>query len=474
MLKDYFVPTKKNKKKPYLLRKIAVVAYTILLLIVNYAGGILGIEQAYASTISPANVIALTNQERQAAGLPALSNNAQLASAALAKANDMFAKQYWDHFGPNGETPWQFIKAAGYNYVYAGENLGKGFRTTEGLVEAWMASPTHRDNILSPNYKDIGIAVVEGVLLDKQTILVVQMFGNLTSSVQGSTAPTPAPTPAPEPTPKPTTPKVVTGTERVITPKEQGEIRSIRITSPAMGETVTDPSINIKGETTNTSGEYTVGILENNELVGSTTASGNNWEFSKDSDWSEGEHKIIANIQGSDVKSEESSFIVDSKPPLVVKESVKVHRLVNEYKLSFDIEGDWVKADVIVGSDILPITGFDDKESVSINIPKEKDTTFVEIIVSDNVGNSSTLDISEYFQEEEKETLKIIPTMGLSVKDGINIGLVLFVFVLLCVQIVWYIRKGKIKEATGDIFTVGVWWLVIAVAIFNGFSGVIT
>ena len=102
MLKDFFVPTNKNKKKPYLLRKIAIVVYTVLLLVVNYAGGILGIDQAYASTISPANVIALTNQERQAVGLPALSNNAQLASAALAKANDMFAKQYWDHFGPNG------------------------------------------------------------------------------------------------------------------------------------------------------------------------------------------------------------------------------------------------------------------------------------------------------------------------------------------------------------------------------------
>lgn len=64
--------------------------------------------------------------------------------------------------------------------------------------------------------------------------------------------------------------------------------------------------------------------------------------------------------------------------------------------------------------------------------------------------------------------------MGLSVKDSINIGLVLFVFILLFVQIVWYLKRGKIKEATGDIFTVGVWWLVIAVAIFNGFSGVIT
>ena len=47
-----------------------------------------------------------------------------------------------------------------------------------------MASPTHRDNILSQTTRSIGVAVVEGVLLEKQTILVVQMFGNLTTSVQ--------------------------------------------------------------------------------------------------------------------------------------------------------------------------------------------------------------------------------------------------------------------------------------------------
>ncbi len=51
-----------------------------------------------------------------------------------------------------------------------------------------MASPTHRDNVLSQKYKDIGVAIKTGVLLGKETTLVVQMFGNLTSEVQGSTS----------------------------------------------------------------------------------------------------------------------------------------------------------------------------------------------------------------------------------------------------------------------------------------------
>lgn len=185
MIKNYFIPTEHNNNKPYLLRKIAIVGYSILLILVNTMGGFLGIEEAYASTITPGNIISLTNKERTAGGLGTLTNNSKLASAALAKANDMLAKQYWDHFGPNGETPWQFIRASGYAYVFAGENLAKGFRTSEGVVEAWMASPTHRANIMSGNYRDIGVAVVEGELLGKQTILVVQMFGNLNKFCAG-------------------------------------------------------------------------------------------------------------------------------------------------------------------------------------------------------------------------------------------------------------------------------------------------
>ena len=175
-LTNLFIPTEENKFKPYLLRKVAIIVYSFILVFVNVAGGFLNIGGVQASSITTENIINLTNQERVAWGLNTLTSNPQLSAAALAKANDMFEKQYWDHFGPNGESPWQFIRGAGYSYVYAGENLAKGFRTAEGIHEAWMASPTHKANIISGNYKEIGVAVVEGVLLGKQTVLVVQMF----------------------------------------------------------------------------------------------------------------------------------------------------------------------------------------------------------------------------------------------------------------------------------------------------------
>lgn len=465
MIKNFFIPTKKNNNKPYLLRKTAIVAYSILLLLVNSLGTVLGIDKVYASTINQANIVSLTNQERKAIGIQPLTVDARLSNAALAKANNMLEKQYWDHFGPNGESPWQFIKAAGYNYVYAGENLGKGFRTAEGLVEAWMASPTHKANILSANYQNIGIAVVEGTLLGKQTILVVQMFGNLTSSVQGVTEASPPPS---------SKPKIVTGSSKVVTPREQGEIRSIEITSPKTGQTVTDPSTKITGDTKNINGEYTISIVENSQSVGDTKATGNSWEFTKSTDWSEGEHKITATLQGTDIKSKETTFTVDSKAPTVDETTIVVEKQENVYKLSFRVIDTWESINLIINSDIQPVLGMEGKEIIEADISRDKNISTVSINLADKFGNTSTMDISEYFIDNTNTKERIIPFMNLSVKDGINVGVITFIFGLLCIEILVYIRKRKFKEATGDLFTLGVWWLIVSVALFNGFSGLIT
>lgn len=133
--------------------------------------------RAYAD-ISSQELLNFTNQKRTENGLQALSNNSQLAEAASKKADDMFAKNYWAHNSPDGITPWVFIKQSGYNYVYAGENLARGFSSASDVVNAWMASPTHRANILSSNFKDVGFAVKSGVLNGEQTFLVVQEFGS--------------------------------------------------------------------------------------------------------------------------------------------------------------------------------------------------------------------------------------------------------------------------------------------------------
>lgn len=118
-----------------------------------------------------------TNAQRKKYGLPDLSYNPQLAAAAQDKATDMMQRDYWSHFAPDGTSPWYFFEKNGYYYEYAGENLAKDFNESDAIVNAWMQSEKHRDNILQSQYTEVGFAIKEGVLQGRPTVLVVQMFG---------------------------------------------------------------------------------------------------------------------------------------------------------------------------------------------------------------------------------------------------------------------------------------------------------
>lgn len=135
------------------------------------------------ATYSADQIIELTNVKRAENGLPPLKSNSKLATAAQAKASDMFSNNYWAHFSPQGKTPWQFIKSVGYRYIYAGENLARDFNDAQSVVNAWMASPTHRSNMLDKNFKEIGVDVETGNLTGREGVLVVQMFGSSVSQV---------------------------------------------------------------------------------------------------------------------------------------------------------------------------------------------------------------------------------------------------------------------------------------------------
>jgi hypothetical protein len=136
--------------------------------------GVLG----YASQISPTKVIELTNNQRLSAGLETVRENKALDEAALAKAADMFSQGYWAHVSPTGTEPWSFITRSGYKYQHAGENLARDFSNPKDIVSAWMASPTHKQNLLDARYQDIGVAVMDGYIDGVETTIVVQMFGS--------------------------------------------------------------------------------------------------------------------------------------------------------------------------------------------------------------------------------------------------------------------------------------------------------
>lgn len=169
---------------------LGMASFVILKNINSQTGNVLG----FATDISSDRLFALTNEKRVNNGLPELTYNSQLAAAAANKAQDMLSKGYWAHFGPNGESPWTFILGSGYSYDTAGENLAKNFTTSGEVVDAWMDSPSHRENVLKSSYRDVGFAVTNGSLGGEDTTLVVQMFGS--KSLLAPSAPTQTPIPA--------------------------------------------------------------------------------------------------------------------------------------------------------------------------------------------------------------------------------------------------------------------------------------
>jgi uncharacterized protein YkwD len=129
-----------------------------------------------------------TNEQRISADESLLALNEQLSEAAQAKADDMVAHDYWSHTTPDGQAPWSFITASGYTYQKAGENLAYGFDSASSTVNAWMHSPSHRDNILNHSYRDVGFGIAHSADFagNGEATVIVAMYGlagDMTSSV---------------------------------------------------------------------------------------------------------------------------------------------------------------------------------------------------------------------------------------------------------------------------------------------------
>jgi len=118
-------------------------------------------------------VLALVNQERSKAGLPGLQMDWELQRVSRVKSCDMAQKNYFSHQSPTYGSPFDMMKQFGINYKSAGENIASGQRTPAEAMQAWMASPGHRDNILNRQYTHIGVGYCQG---GKMGVYWTQMF----------------------------------------------------------------------------------------------------------------------------------------------------------------------------------------------------------------------------------------------------------------------------------------------------------
>jgi uncharacterized protein YkwD len=179
----------------------------------------------YNST-SEHQLVALTNQSRAAAGLRALRVDSTLTAIARSRSRDMIVRNYFSHsIPPSGKNVFSILDSKRYCYAIAGENIGWNNYpddvATKTIHKQFMASPSHRSNILGKRWDVIGIGAYKGPTGKKMwTVLFADKCGSSggtapkpkpkTTSSRPAAKPTPAPTPVPTPVrtmpPEPTDP----------------------------------------------------------------------------------------------------------------------------------------------------------------------------------------------------------------------------------------------------------------------------
>ena len=112
------------------------------------------------------------NEYRRENGLSDLKAISKLQDVAKIKAEDIVENEYFSHNSENLGTPFEMLKDNGVRYKVAGENLA-GSTTPEKAVNAWIDSPSHRDNILDEDYEYTGIYVIDSPVYGK---IFVQIF----------------------------------------------------------------------------------------------------------------------------------------------------------------------------------------------------------------------------------------------------------------------------------------------------------
>lgn len=180
-LKNYFIPNIENEFQPKILKpKVAVGIFLSIVIIENlfFLASYFVIPQSkFFADLVGQTIADLTNTNRLNYNLSPLQVNPLLSKAAEMKAEDMVQKGYFDHVSLDNITPWDWLNKVGYRYIYAGENLAINYTDSEEVVQAWLNSESHRENILNKNFTEVGVGIARGTYQGKPAIFIVQMFG---------------------------------------------------------------------------------------------------------------------------------------------------------------------------------------------------------------------------------------------------------------------------------------------------------
>lgn len=343
------------------------------------------LQEVHATSIDLSELVALTNESRIKEELTPLIVDPRLEAAAKAKAQDMLLKDYWNHYGPDGETPWQFILASGYEYLYAGENLAKNFTTAGPIHEAWLESKTHRENILGTHYTNIGVAAISGTLNGESTILVVQMFGRELEL--------------------PNNQEQYNNSESLLKPVEDFGDVSIPvpfILQPSDGEITDDAAFTIRGEAHEAD---KVEVFLNQDSYAMTDIQNNIFTYTLSEKIADGVYSLWAkSLKGQDESfaSEPIGITVDTVPPQVDTDSLTIYFTESQtqhngvYHITLDVFYEPVSVILHTSRGEYTLSS-EDKKVWSGRVEASRDNSRITVQAVDSVGNESNTEITSEF-----------------------------------------------------------------------------
>lgn len=474
-MRRLFIPQKENRFHAVAIRQGALAAYTVFLIVFNIIiAPRFGLgQQAFASSISSARLVELANQSRQEAGAGTLSIDNRLVAAAEAKARDMFEDQYWAHYAPDGASPWDFIIASGYDYVYAGENLAKDFITSDAVHDAWMNSPSHRDNILNSRYRDIGIAVVDGVLDGSRTTLVVQMFG-----AESSSAPE-----EPEQTPK----------KDEDNQTENGP-SAPEITSPENGDILNTGAFTVRG--TSEAGTL-VHVYDNDSKRADVTA--NEGIFSVElAEQQEGGHDLFADAEYTSgnyagilgERSTTVSITLDFTPPEIDDSTYSILHQDSKLRIEFNASADTKTATAelegitaeLIKTGTTEIAHFEGEFEIIKSIETYTGKT-VTLTLIDEATNTATIKkivpsadvLAGYAAKRGGSIISDLSAYitSLSTQQKVNIGVAVFLIILFAIDgmVLW--KMGIFRDKTNTTSHIAILSLAIIIGLFGGIGSIV-
>jgi uncharacterized protein YkwD len=356
---------------------------------------------ASAADITSQKVIELANSDRNKEGLGVLSENEKLDRSAMDKAEDMAKNNYFAHTSPEGLTPWHWIEKESYDYAYAGENLAMDFVSVEKMNQAWLASPTHRANILNEKYKDIGVAVKEGTINNHSTIIVVQQFGSGDKNEKEKAENISSVSLAKNKTAYPALPLAAVEAD---SSKTSSFVPLINI--PKKNEVISSEEVEVIGRSAPGS---KVTIWDGEKKVGQVFSDGKGWFRNEVAMLSEGNHELRAESEGYSGganKIEGSlnkvSFSIDRSKPEVNYRIYSRRGMLGNEEYFLRVTTNEPNCTFKVGGQMRNITN---SRSAYFSVSKNKLSSVIKI--EDQAGNESTKHIilANYFQGSEQENL---------------------------------------------------------------------